>query len=1294
MRPLIESLELNGDIELYLKEAVDNDKVEFEWIYGEVGNKVLTKEIFIKLKKSLDSNTDYTSHGESNTLDVRCEFRNRGKSVMSNIRASVHGLTSIKKYCLQDNFDEIKTEFIQKQVYKDPKFPKRSFSSIPSGRYPFRTTLKKELPLNESTEEVKIFLRNWDSKNKFFRYKKRYSYTTLNKLFRIDLTAIKSSPTGRYMNQYSYSKSFRDSGVLQSNELFELEIEYIGSTSQTFEAPPIDKLASQLNESINPFGNLPLDNTPFGNEPFGNLEEESTGEPTNIFTGDLTFADDDIPEYPLSPRYGEGDEEVAFDEPLEAYNSPRRIPDKVSISKAFWKDSDQEDIYEHIELSRKKFKNQDWRYNDYKFIPKHRRNMYKGDWKGAPEGEYVLVEISPKIDIAKDDKSRLVMLSTYVPIEYINDNMFELPEVWSWPTRKPAPTKGSTEELTSKELLSDKPEDSEEYSPDSPKLKGGGLPNEKPKQIQKLNEGNTSITVMNYLLDTLENLIHTCISIIEDTELYIDALKKSMILYEYIEVTDPTNSIHKTGWKFMGPQPVSMSVHELNPLNQHSIIGGYVVTEKADGVRALLFIDHDSRGYLITSKKEVTDTGITFEGINGEWLFDGEYITSNKDGEPIKLFMIFDVYYSSTEYTNQPHTYPWYSKKGLSRSEIIHTFKNKVSYKLDKSSPESCCRVDFKVYLDGPKKLTKKKGSDKYSNMMGIFKSAKKLYSTKGYEYSIDGLIFMPMYLPVKCEEEGQKILSIAGKWAQNYKWKPPEENTIDFKIKFTKVKNKLSIHPYTHDNEDGSKELKKYQKVELLVGYDEKQDESVDFNWAVVNNESYNNRKLQYFQPKNEIPNIHMTNIPLSGKQLVCEKDKRSIKDGDIVEMRYNENSENGFKWTPLRIRDDKVKPQFFTVANNIWQTIINPVTDKMITGYLNLDELEQEIINHEYYVNKDVFNNMVPIRDFHNYIKTKLISRICSSKDLSNLNIADLSIGRGGDIKKYLSSKNNVDLLLGLDLSSNINEAAQRFYYDKTGKTKGLFLQFDTSLSVENGEGCLSRSGNTEECSTLLNIVFGKGKNVHKKFKTINSTYQGLAKSKFDVVSSQFSLHYYLKDEETFRGFLENVKFLCKDGGYFIGACYDGAKVFDTFNITDKDIIEMTDNLGTLVYQIKKNYAIDDFKYDKDNTDNMYGNEIDVYMSSIGQHVPEYLVNFDFLQDMMEEYGFELALPTFRKGGYNPINKPLMSFDSIIESMDQIREKDSVFVRRNYLELYKIVNEEYKVLSGLNNLFVFKKK
>ncbi len=63
----------------------------------------------------------------------------------------------------------------------------------------------------------------------------------------------------------------------------------------------------------------------------------------------------------------------------------------------------------------------------------------------------------------------------------------------------------------------------------------------------------------------------------------------------------------------MGPQPVSMKLKHINPENPHSIIGCYVVTDKADGVRAQLLINKDSRGYLITPKKVVYDTEITFE---------------------------------------------------------------------------------------------------------------------------------------------------------------------------------------------------------------------------------------------------------------------------------------------------------------------------------------------------------------------------------------------------------------------------------------------------------------------------------------------------------------------------------------------------------------------------------------------------------------------------------------------------------------------------------------------------------
>ena len=37
------------------------------------------------------------------------------------------------------------------------------------------------------------------------------------------------------------------------------------------------------------------------------------------------------------------------------------------------------------------------------------------------------------------------------------------------------------------------------------------------------------------------------------------------------------------------------------------------------------------------------------------------------------------------------------------------------------------------------------------------------------------------------------------------------------------------------------------------------------------------------------------------------------------------------------------------------------------------------------------------------------------------------------------------------------------------------------------------------------------------------------------------------------------------------------------------------------------------------------MYGNEINVYINSIGQEITDYLVNFEFFIHIMGEYGFK---------------------------------------------------------------------
>ena len=61
-------------------------------------------------------------------------------------------------------------------------------------------------------------------------------------------------------------------------------------------------------------------------------------------------------------------------------------------------------------------------------------------------------------------------------------------------------------------------------------------------------------------------------------------------------------------------------------------------------------------------------------------------------------------------------------------------------------------------------------------------------------------------------------------------------------------------------------------------------------------------------------------------------------------------------------------------------------------------------------------------------------------------------------------------------------------------------------------------------------------------------------------------------------------------------------------------REKIMLKDVKGNTVYKIEKKYEIDNFDYNEEDDRNMFGQVIDVYMDSIGQVIPEYLVNFEF--------------------------------------------------------------------------------
>ena len=494
-------------------------------------------------------------------------------------------------------------------------------------------------------------------------------------------------------------------------------------------------------------------------------------------------------------------------------------------------------------------------------------------------------------------------------------------------------------------------------------------------------------------------------------------------------------------------------------------------------------------------------------------------------------------------------------------------------------------------------------------------------------------------------------------------------------------------------------------KQVILHVLYDMKRDPNYDYTEQVA----FRSRQ----KPVHTIPFQESSqatcNIPLTNGKLLCVRDHTQINDGMIVEMGYDGQRPEGSQWIPLRHRWDKVKPQLFLHANQIWSTIQNPVSGDMIRGIEPVPTIKiasDTIPSDESYYLKDSRTKTrdQSLRVFHNYVKHKLIDCV-TSIGKKKISIMDTSIGRGGDIQKYLRSSNEIEFLLALDLSSDINIAAKRYYNERLhsirGDTYALFIQYDTSDNIRSGSGvCGSQS---ERNKQWIDILYGNDKRIRKEYRKIVPLYKNRGSRGFDVISSQFSFHYYLKDEDTFRSYLQNLSENCKPHGYFIGTCYDGMKVFKTLEASQDHTLEMLDDLGNSVYRIEKAYddTIGDFQYEADQKSKCFGQKIDVYMNSIGHTITEYLVNFEMVIDIMKEYHFRLATPKSKRcsgifdSRDHTYKQGLGGFEQIQESLQNRSMRDQEL--KNYyseaLDLMKPENAALRTLTNLNNWFIFEK-
>jgi len=834
------------------------------------------------------------------------------------------------------------------------------------------------------------------------------------------------------------------------------------------------------------------------------------------------------------------------------------------------------------------------------------------------------------------------------------------------------------------------------------------------------------------LLNQLRKCIRIVLSGLQGSKYPISYTERQMVLESYMRLVhgekygkdEEGKQLEKPKFivsnDFVGPSSNTLQmdniIDSIEANKKANIRKDYTVTDKADGDRKLLFIAEDGKIYMIDTNMRVTFTGAkTSEKTIFDTLIDGEHIKSDKNGEAIQLYAAFDIYYIHKKSVRE-HAFiprdddepnPEKKYRLVLLAQVISLIKPiSILEIVEEVKPKSNSKsVDLRIvcknfYYDSPAVTIFDGCSRIMSNMKdGVF------------EYNTDGLIFTPSNMAVGGTTEGGPPGPLSKiTWEKSFKWKPPEFNTIDFLVSNKRDSTgKEEIHHKFEEgrNLQGSQEVIQYKTIELRCGFDERihgflnpfQD-VLDDNIPEPDVFNKYNRKKSYkpvrFQPTDPfVPEAGYANILLKddGSRLYMTTEEDEFFDENmIVEFKYDDTKEDGWKWIPLRVRYDKTADlnaggnnygNAYHVANNNWHSIHNPITEEMITTGKNIPEF---IIREDVYYNRSKEETSTrSLRDFHNlFVKKKLIMGAANRGDT----LIDYAVGKAGDLSKWMAAK--LRFVFGVDISKDnihnqLDGACARYLKERkrtseNNMPRALFIVGNSSLNIRSGKALA-----TEKDKMVMNAVFGKGpKDAEMLGKGVIKQY-GVATNGFQISSCQFAIHYFFENTTTFHSFLRNIAECTKVNGYFIATCYDGKTVFDKLkNIESGESVSIFKN-ERKIFEITKKYDQTGFPDDEMSL----GYSIDVYQESINQILREYLVNFKYFIRIMEDYGFVLVTKEEAKQMNLPGGSVL--FDELFNFMET-EIKMNPKKEADYGKALSMSIEE-KNISFMNRYYVFKK-
>ena len=801
---------------------------------------------------------------------------------------------------------------------------------------------------------------------------------------------------------------------------------------------------------------------------------------------------------------------------------------------------------------------------------------------------------------------------------------------------------------------------------------------------------------MNLLLNQVLNLK----KVIEQSNHLISVTEKTEVLDVYKELIFNKSPMSKSLYGMTSQSLEVVHIVDYLP-NKFSI------TDKADGERVLGIISNNKL-YLIFSNLEVIFTGLIIDKklskYNGT-IIDGEYIFIPKSNKFV--LASFDIlFYCGEDIRNLTNLKERYDKlddvlrncynydfktsdyknnfdleklNSHYKTEMIGYMKD-LNNRIKKSKTDNIVTKKYFVFVTG--------GSDsevfKYSSTMWYLYTKSKEVSLP---YTLDGIIFTP--------QEQKYTANLKETKYRIYKWKPPNQNTIDFFVKFERNSDTGKIINVYDDANDEKVSGKVYKIINLYNG------------------KNINNIEIPTLFKREE--NLHISHLEVDGEtDVVRDQEGDIIQDNTVVEFAYNDNMDIPFhfRWIPLRTRHDKTESVIKhkrkygnnnEIANKIWNSIQQNVTIEDLALLADpkkyddqMNELKKRIDASVVAIEKQqdayyqkITNLAKPMRDFHNYIKSNIIFGYCSPKKINGknkkLSILDLACGRGGDIQKFFHSR--VLNYVGVDIDSNgihssTNGAISRYntFKKKMPNMPKMDFMVADAGSLLNYKNQLDAHGKmTSTNEMLIKKYFGENKedNLHDKF---------------DVINCQLALHFFLKNDITWSNYCDNLNKFLQDDGYFLVTTFDGDLIHNEFKKSNGLISSnyTDDGESKKFFEFARNY--DKEENDINKTGLTYKSFVTLIKDDETKFDLEYLVGKEFLiKQLKEKCNLDLVDTDLF---YNTYKQQEYFFNNIAPNEER-KETKSYFMKiKQYFNQDDSVNSACLEFTKYHRFFIFKKR